>query len=343
MKTRHLALIAAALVVLAFGLMLGAPTAIGSHVPGGFWLFCGGVPLSCTEKDPPKETTTVTSTVTEPGTTTTTTTVTTTSPPPTTTTPPPTTTQPPPPDPAVPAPIAGQGYSKVFEDEFTAFVSSRWDNNIWFHGEPSGGAITVANGILTITARRSESYARREVITQPTIAFKQGYFEARMRWTKGRTAWPGFWLYSRAHSVNHGPPNGNWPNPLCPNPNCLSAELDVFEGQGHEPHVFYATLHRNSCQCYGVPNTQSSPSWFPQSGVDLTTAFHTYSALWTATEVKWFLDGRLIHTHPVYDSFNQDMRIILQMWSKAGWAPPPDASTPAELRTEVDWVRVWQK
>jgi hypothetical protein len=35
------------------------------------------------------------------------------------------------------------------------------------------------------------------------------------------------------------------------------------------------------------------------------------------------------------------MYIILQMWT-GGWTSGTNATTPDELRTEVDWVRVWQ-
>ena len=37
--------------------------------------------------------------------------------------------------------------------------------------------------------------------------FTFGYFEARMRWTKGDGSWPAFWLLSYRHSINP-----NWPS-----------------------------------------------------------------------------------------------------------------------------------
>ena len=77
-------------------------------------------------------------------------------------------------------------------------------------------------------------------------------------------------------------------------------------------------------------------------GFDLTAGFHTYAALWTATTVSWYLDGQFTHSAPVYDSFNQQLHLILYMWI-GGWTGDPNSSTPAELHTEVDWVRVWQR
>lgn len=157
-----------------------------------------------------------------------------------------------------------------------------------------------------------------------------------MKWTKGSGAWPGFWLLSYAHATNQ-----NWPQPACANPDCLSAELDVFEGQGSEPNVFYGTVHRNSCGCYGIADKQNTNN-YESVGVDLTAGFHTYAALWTPTEVRWYLDDKFLHSAPIYDSFNQQMFLLLQMWI-GGWTTGTGPSTPDELRTQVDWVRVWQR
>jgi hypothetical protein len=44
----------------------------------------------------------------------------------------------------------------------------------------------------------------------------------------------------------------------------------------------------------------------------------------------------------VYDSTNQPMFLLLQMWV-GGWSGDPDVSTPNVLETQVDYVSVWQK
>ena len=212
-------------------------------------------------------------------------------------------------------------------------------------GSPTN-SIFVQNGILNLVSRRSQGYQNVTVSTEGgtnPATFRRGYFESRMKWTEGNGAWPAFWLLSYRHAVNPSYPSIN---PVCQRPArrsryCYSAELDVFEGQGREPNVFYGTIHRNSCGCYGVGNTQNSNNW-TNVGQDLTTDFHTYGMLWTATEISWYLDGQLLKTAPVYDSTDQPMLLLLQMWT-GGWTGGTDASTPDELKTEVDWVRVWQK
>jgi hypothetical protein len=48
----------------------------------------------------------------------------------------------------------------------------------------------------------------------------------------------------------------------------------------------------------------------------------------------------LLMSAPVYDSTNQQMFLLLQMWT-GGWTSGTDSTTPDELHTEVDWVRAW--
>ena len=245
-----------------------------------------------------------------------------------------------------PAPIAGQGYHQAWAEEFNDFNLGSWSQGIWYSPSAPANSISVQNGVLNLVSRRSQGYQDITVTTEAGASprtFTQGYFEARMKWTKGAGAWPGFWLLSYRHSVND-----SWPsiNPYCaanglPAALCYSAELDVFEGQGREPSVFYGTIHRNSSEDYGVQNTQNSNNYH-DVGVDLTADFHVYGMMWTASTISWYLDGKLIHSAPVYDSTNQPMFVLLQMWI-GGWTGGTTTATPDELKTEVDWVRVWQK
>jgi beta-glucanase (GH16 family) len=162
-----------------------------------------------------------------------------------------------------------------------------------------------------------------------------------MRWTDGAGAWPGFWLFSWAHATNQ-----NWPNPACPGPECLVSELDVMEGQGasvSEPlssYDFYGTLHRNTGGLYGGgPDQFNSNNWQRQS-FKLADNWHTYAAKWTLSQVCWYLDDVQTHCAATYDTTNQEMFVLINMWS-GGWISEPNSTTPDELHTEVDWVRVW--
>jgi Glycosyl hydrolases family 16 len=242
---------------------------------------------------------------------------------------------------SVPGPIAGKGYTKRFHHEFNSLNRRVWAVRQWWEERPPANSIYIRNGILHVVSRRSQGYPNVTATSEPHgrktgRSFLFGYFEARLKWTKGNGSWPAFWLFSTAHATNP-----RWPQPACPRPTCLSAELDVFEGQGSEPEVFVGTIHRNSCDCYQVPNKQSENN-SRRVGADLTGAFHVYGMLWTTTEIRWYLDGRFLMRAPVYDSTNQRMHLLLYMWT-GGWTVGTDRTTPDELHTEVDWVKVWQK
>ena len=241
--------------------------------------------------------------------------------------------------PVQPAHIAEHGYQLAFHDEFDTFDGGGWGQGRWWHPDDTPpGSVHAQNGALHLVSRRSDGYPDITTSTEsdPSPAkFRRGYFEARMKWTKGNGAWPAFWLSSYTHARN-----SRLPEPACPGPECLDAELDVFEGQGSEPSVYYGTLHRNSCTCYGADVTNSNA--IQHVGLDLSADWHTYAASWTETTITWYLDGRPLMSAPTFDSTNQDMFLILQMWS-GGWTTDTDASTPESLETQVDWVRVWQR
>jgi hypothetical protein len=227
--------------------------------------------------------------------------------------------------PTEPAPIAGLGYHRAFADDFDAFNRRVWSRSIWYDDPAAPGDIYARNGVLHLVSRRASRYPNVSVTTLHRRHFRGGYFEARMRWTKGNGSWPAFWLFSVARA------SGNVPSP----------EIDVFEGQGSEPNVFYGTVHRNSSNCCGMPDQQNGNN-SQRERTDLAAGFHTYSALWSSTSVTWYLDGRKLMSAPVYDTTENDMFLILNMWT-GGWTNETDANTPAELHTEVDWVRVWKK
>jgi beta-glucanase (GH16 family) len=180
-----------------------------------------------------------------------------------------------------------------------------------------------ANGYpdIMITSRRDTQAATR--------SFRQGYFEARVNWTGGQGAFPAFWLFATAHSFGIDCP------PYTP-------ELDILEETGTQPNVFVGTLHRNTSGPCGVPDTINGNNWHPTS-IDQSNSWHTYSALWTATTVTWYLDDVPLMSIPVYDSTNQDMFMIFSSRGTGSWDGNYNSTTPSVLDVQVDWVRVWQK
>jgi Glycosyl hydrolases family 16 len=119
-----------------------------------------------------------------------------------------------------------------------------------------------------------------------------------------------------------------------------AAEIDVFERVDSSVRSHNGALHRNSARVCNVPDQFNDNHLTSDVGTDLASGFHTYEALWTSSTVTWYIDGRELKHAPVYDSTDQEMFIILSI-GLGEWGSP--GAAPAELETEVDWVRVWQK
>lgn len=90
-----------------------------------------------------------------------------------------------------------------------------------------------------------------------TRAWRNGYFEARMRFPKHPLTWPGFWLMN-GRSI------------LFPR---TSIEVDIVEHKGFEPRTYGAYLHE-----WGAPNEHHEGAGV-QTPDDLTTQYFRYGVL----------------------------------------------------------------
>jgi beta-glucanase (GH16 family) len=244
---------------------------------------------------------------------------------------------------------AADGYEVVWEDEFDMLDTSVWNTT------PYGGSLpaTVTDGVMTVRATTANSSHWGHVTslgqrrtTEPSypdaMAWEEGYFEARIRYSASEWAWPAFWLFSMSKAEA-------WPYENCPPGGELTSEWDIFENRtwGGLPttvHDYSTALHRNTSDgttdgyC-GVKDEQKAQgAQLPD--VDLS-AWHVWGARWTATELCTYLDGvQLLCTTP-YDSTPQPMHLNFTMAYIA--TCPTCGPKPPELTMDVDWVRVWQK
>jgi Glycosyl hydrolases family 16 len=131
---------------------------------------------------------------------------------------------------AVPAPIQGQGYAVVCQDDFNTFSpgGADWPTDVWWDNNDPADAKFVQSSVLHLVSRRSQGFPNIETSTFDRHTWQEGYFECRMRWQGVAGNWPAFWLISEAWAQNG---------------TCASAEIDVFEGKGNEPNSFYGNLH----------------------------------------------------------------------------------------------------
>jgi hypothetical protein len=243
-------------------------------------------------------------------------------------------------------PLHLENYRLVFADEFDALdlgtsengssaQRHAWYEGLWFsHRHAPASNFTVADSTLSIQWNRGQPQPDSSISTFSRhnlhySAWRYGYFEARMKWQPQEGAWPAFWLVPVEAAAENGPYE--------------AGEIDVFEGQGSEPHTFFGTIH----DWKGSQHLASTSlnNRFPLPSTANFADYHTYGLLWIPGSVTWYFDGVPLHTEKTYEIFDrQNYFLILAMQEGVDWkAGNLTGVTAGTLTLTVDWVRVWQK
>jgi beta-glucanase (GH16 family) len=248
-----------------------------------------------------------------------------------------------------PGPVRDSSYHLVFSD---GFDGSAPNPDIWATA-PYGSSLppTVTNGVLTLKATAANDYMWGHIAstgprsdTEPSYprqrSWREGYFEARIRYTDSPWAWPAFWLFSMAKAEA-------WPDENCW---FLNSEWDIMENgvqnsDGTRPanSWYFTSLHRNTKD--GTADGYCGQSDTERGyGKDLTpklSDWHVWAGLWTADGLCTYLDDVPVQCVEPFDSTSQAMHLTFTMQYLSECTGCP--SRPNELAIQVDWVRVWQK
>jgi beta-glucanase (GH16 family) len=250
-------------------------------------------------------------------------------------------------------PPALPGWKLVFHDEFDgpALDPAKW--NVLVREQSKHGELQyyvpdeayVEKGSLRLRSRvrsyGSQRYTSGRVDTSGKLSLVYGRFEIRAQLPGGRGLWPAHWLYPQdrdwamerlmARAVADGDER------LIPEARPWYTEIDIMEFLGHEPNVVYGTLHYHSFK--GEKRTSSGTL---RNGTDHTRGFHLYAIEWEPDEIRWYVDGQLIHASrdgvphaPHY--------LILNTAIGGEWPGNPDASTVFPQYHDIDSVRVYQR
>lgn len=221
------------------------------------------------------------------------------------------------------------GWQQVLADDFTGTTLGKEWTQLWGQagGNPGGwwtpSHLVVSNGELQLqtysdpaqclatwgcTATNNEVSGGVELAAPRTY----GKYLVRMRAENGKGIAVGAMLL---------PSNGSWP-----------PEIDFVEDNGASPRsTNYVTLH------YGAQNTMVEAN----EKVNLSE-WHTYGVEWTAGKLVYTLDGNAWATMASSNVPSQPMDLVLQQEAWAcgtdAWEECPNASTPAKVNFDVDWV-----
>ena len=198
------------------------------------------------------------------------------------------------------------------------FDGSTLDPKIWNRYNSVGGfgngfrrpsAITVENGMLRITARGNVSGGMGHEVDQ-----LYGRWEFRARTEKGRGRGAAILLWPQTENKDDG-------------------ELDMMEVPREDRSEAHFVIH------FSPQNKQAGGK---VSG-DFSQC-HTFAMDWLPNRLTWYVDGvKQFETvdKNVIPKVPMHLTIQLDMGPFEEWIPAADATTPAEVSLEVDWVKIF--
>jgi beta-glucanase (GH16 family) len=216
------------------------------------------------------------------------------------------------------ATAAGDEWRLVFSDDFDG---TRLDPTVWNRYNSVGGfgngfrrpeAITVEDGALRITARGNVSGGMNHERSQT-----YGRWEFRARTEKGRGRGSAILL---------------WPDSLDKE---ADGELDMMEVPREDRSQAHFVIH------YSAQNKLAGN----KVNGDFSQ-WHTFAMDWLPNRITWYVDGvKQFETtdRNVIPTSSMHLAIQLDMGPFEEWIPAPDATTPAEVSLEVDWVRIYKR
>ncbi|WP_264566590.1 glycoside hydrolase family 16 protein [Flavobacterium sp. N3904] len=224
----------------------------------------------------------------------------------------------------------------VWSDEFNtdgAPDASKWTFQIWDPGHVNSELQSYTNrpentivqgGVLKIKAIR-ETYGKGEFTSgrlesNGKFDFTYGKVVIRAKIPTGVGTWPAVWMLgSNIGSVG-------WP---------ACGEVDILESVGKEPNINHSSLHS--------PGRSGNT---PDTGIinvpNDNTEFHIYTADWTASYIKFYVDDKLFYTFANNSSFpfNKNFYLIINLAMGGSWGGSVDPNFTSST-LEVDYIRVY--
>lgn len=157
---------------------------------------------------------------------------------------------------------------------------SGWGNNElqYYTNKPENASL--AEGMLTITARREPTegreYSSSRLITKNKGDFLYGRFEIKARLPTGKGTWPAIWMLPTDWEY------GGWPK---------SGEIDIMEHVGYDQDRVHITVHTEAFN-HGI-GTQLGQNKIIRGA---SSDFHLYRVDWTPADIKGYIDDQLVFT-----------------------------------------------
>ena len=208
-----------------------------------------------------------------------------------------------------------------------------WGNNElqnYIDNTKEAKTAVVENGVLKIKAYQ-ENGEWKSARMNSKQSWKYGYFEARMKITDRKGAWPAFWMMPQ-DSVY-----GGWPD---------SGEIDIMENAPATcgNHKIFSSLHARG-------HYEANPKSIGAKVYDgkLSSEWHKVGILWTKEKITAYYDDVAVGTYENNGSgyidwpYDQNFYIILNLaigGNLGGSGYVNELGGNAEF--QIDYVRVYQ-
>ncbi|WP_373136392.1 glycoside hydrolase family 16 protein [Bacteroides sp. HPS0048] len=229
-------------------------------------------------------------------------------------------------------------YKLVFYDDFDQ-DTGKPDPKYWSFAVPDGAPWSIylsksydqaylQDGKLVLKAEKAKRYRTGGIWTKGKVAFKYGKLEVRAKFKSVQGGWPAIWLLpvSPQYSTGYG------------------GEIDLMEQVSHE-YMAWHSVHPGSEEYRGSG----------LGGKYVLDDFNTYTLVWTADELSFFINGVSTGTYlrntqlPESEACKQwvfDIPYYLILnYALGGEGTWPGVINDEELPgyMEVDWIKAYEK
>ncbi|WP_460921107.1 glycoside hydrolase family 16 protein [Pontibacter brevis] len=210
---------------------------------------------------------------------------------------------------------------------------SGWGNNELQYYTDSRSNSSVADGALTITARKENvqdnEYSSARMVSKHKGDFLYGRFEIKAKLPTGKGTWPSLWMLPTDNAY------GGWPK---------SGEIDIMEHVGYDQDRVHVTVHTEAYN--HTKGTQRGKNKVVETA---STDFHLYRIDWTPDAIRGYIDDQPVFefmnegTGPAAWPFDKRFHLLMNIAVGGNWGGAegvvPDVFPQA---MEVDYVRVYE-
>lgn len=207
-----------------------------------------------------------------------------------------------------------------------------WGNNELQYYTNRLENVSVADGLLTITARKEDfedrEYSSARVISKNKGDFLYGRFEIKAKLPTGLGTWPAIWMLPTDWEY------GGWP---------ASGEIDIMEHVGYDQDRVHITVHTEAFN-HGI-GTQVGKN---KVVAGASTDFHLYRVDWTPADIKGYIDDALVFEFKNSGNgykewpFDKRFHLLLNIAVGGNWGGAQGVDPEVFPQSmEIDYVRVY--